>query len=90
MYKTISIHNDSYQNLQVIASQMEKPKNQVVAELIKMYSKSMKKKEKAKLEKFNLEMKAKIKALKFSKPIKVNTNNIDEDFAALAKTDYAV
>ena len=44
--------------------------------------------EKKKLAKFNREMGAKIKGLKFAKKIKIDTNNIDADFAALAKTSY--
>lgn len=50
--------------------------------------KALNSKEKQKLEKFNKEMGRKIKALKFSKKIKVNTTNIDSDLAALADTDY--
>jgi hypothetical protein len=48
----------------------------------------MKEPEKAKLEKFNKAMEAKIKALKLSKTIKTDTTNLDKDFAALADTDY--
>jgi hypothetical protein len=39
-------------------------------------------------EKFNKEMGVKIKALRFSKKINVDTTNIDADFSALGKTDY--
>src|SRR5688572_12603909 len=46
--------------------------------------KSTKASEKAKLEQFNTEMGAKISALQFTKPIKVDTNSIDVDFVALA------
>jgi len=50
--------------------------------------KIMKEPEKTKLEKFNKEMEVKIKALKLPKNIKINTTNLDKDFAALADTDY--
>jgi hypothetical protein len=52
--------------------------------------KSTKASEKAKLKKFNTEMETKINALQSTKPIKVDTNSIDEDFVALAnhKEDY--
>ena len=48
----------------------------------------LKKREKEKLAKFNREMGTKIKSLKFSKKIAVDTTNIDADFSALADTDY--
>jgi hypothetical protein len=51
---------------------------------VKVYKKTRKENQKAKLEQFNKEMGAKINALQFTKPIKVDTNTIDEDFAALA------
>jgi hypothetical protein len=53
-----------------------------------VYKRATKDSEKAKLEQFNKEMGAKIDALRFSKAVKVNTNDIDEDFSALAETDY--
>ncbi len=46
------------------------------------------KRERAKLAKFNREMKAKIQAIRLSPNIKVSTRNIDTDFAALADTNY--
>jgi hypothetical protein len=48
----------------------------------------MKDPEKIKLEKFNKKMEAKIKALKLPKNIKIDTTNLDKEFAALADTDY--
>ncbi len=88
MYKSVNVNEETYQQLNSIATQLNKPKAQVVESLVKGYGEIMKKKERAKLEKFNKEMNAKIKALKFSKKIKFNSNTIDEDFAALAKTNY--
>jgi hypothetical protein len=55
---------------------------------IKVSDKTQKESEKAKLKKFNKEMEAKIKALKLPKNIKINTTNLDKEFAALADTDY--
>jgi hypothetical protein len=88
MYKAVNVSNDTYKELQNIATQLQKPKAQVIDTLVQVYKKATKESEKAKLEQFNKDMGAKINALQFSKPIKVDTNNIDEDFAALAKTDY--
>lgn len=60
----------------------------MVESLVKKYSEAMKVPERVKLEKFNKEMEAKIKALKFSKKIKFATDNMDKDFAVLARTGY--
>lgn len=88
MYKAVNVSQAAYDQLHKIATQLHKPKAQVVDSLVKEYSKTMKRREGVKLEKFNREMKAKIKGLKFSKKIRVTTDNIDTDFAELAKTDY--
>jgi hypothetical protein len=74
--------------LNKIATQLNKPKAQVVESLVKGYDEAMKEREKATLDKFNKEMGAKVKALKFSNEIQVNTDTIDDDFAVLANTDY--
>ena len=89
MYKSINVSDDTYKQLNKIATQLNKPKAQVVESLVKQYGQDLEEQEKRKLEKFNKEMGAKVKALKFSKKIKVSTDNIDKDFAALAKTDYS-
>lgn len=90
MYRSVNLSDDTYQKLQRLATQLNKPKAQVLESLVKGYDETMRKKEKEKLEKFNKEMGAKVKALEFSKKIKVDTANIDKDFAALADTDYKV
>lgn len=83
MYKTISIHNDTYHNLQAIASKMEKPKSQIVAELVKIYVESMKKKEKKELKEFNKFVERLVKEIKLPKGTKINTEDLDKDFRAL-------
>jgi hypothetical protein len=88
MYKAVNVNEDTYNELQNIATQLQKPKAQVIDTLVKVYKSVTGESEQAKLEQFNKEMAAKINALQFSKDIKVDTNDIDEDFAALAKTDY--
>jgi hypothetical protein len=45
-------------------------------------------KEKEKLEKYNKKMEALIKELKLPKNLKIDTSDIEKDFAALADTDY--
>jgi hypothetical protein len=63
------------------------PKYAIMNKAVKVYKKTKKENQKAKLEQFNKEMGDKIKALQFSKPIKVDTNTIDEDFAVLARNE---
>lgn len=79
---------ETYRQLQRIAMQLNKPKAQVVDVLVKEYEKVREDQEKEKLEKFNKEMETKIKALKLSKKIQFDPDTMDEDFAALADTDY--
>jgi hypothetical protein len=55
---------------------------------VKVFKKSTKESEKAKLERFNKEMGTKINFLQFSKTIKADTNDIDADSVALAENDY--
>ncbi len=88
MYKAVNVNEHTYKELHKIAIQLHKPKAQVVESLVKEYGRAMKEQDKVKLIKFNREMGAKIKTLKFSKKIKVQTDDIDADFAALANTDY--
>ena len=88
MYRSVNISDTTYQQLNKIATQLNKPKAQVVDTLVKKYVEGEQKQEQEKLAQFNKEMGAKIKALTFSKKIKVNTDNLDEDFAVLADTDY--
>ena len=87
MYRSVNVNQHTHQILQRLSTQLHKPKAQVVEMLVKNYEEIMKDKKKEKLDKFNGEMDAKIKALQFSKKIKISTSNIDEDFSAL-KTDY--
>lgn len=88
MYKTISIHNDTYQNLQAIASRMAKPKAQVIDELVKGYIESMKDKEKKHLQDFNIFVEGLTKQVKLPKGTKINTTDLDKQFADLKDIDY--
>lgn len=88
MYKTISINNSTYQNLQAIASRMDKPKAQVVDELIKKYIESMKVNEKKQLLEFNTFVGGLAKQIKLPSRTKVNTTKLDKQFSALKDTNY--
>ena len=83
MYKTISINNNTYQNLQAIALKMEKPKSQIVDELIKGYIESMKEGEDKELQEFNAFVESLAKRVKLPKGAKVNTQDLDKDFSQL-------
>jgi len=83
MYKTISIHNNTYQNLQAIASKMEKPKSQIVDELVRGYIESMKGREKKELQKFNDSVSRLAERVRLPKGAKINTQDLDKDFAGL-------
>ena len=86
--KSVNVNEETYKQLQRISMQLNKPKAQVVESLVKEYGESMNEREKVKLDKFNKEMGAKIKTLKLSKKITFDPDKIDEDFTALADTDY--
>ena len=88
MYRTVNISETTYQELHKIATQLNKPKAQVVESLVKHYGETIRDKDSVKLEKFNKEMGAKVKSLKFSRKIVFSTKNMDKDFASLAHTDY--
>ena len=83
MYKTISINNNTYQNLQAIASKMAKPKAQIVDELVRGYVESVKEEEKRELQDFNKFVATLAKRMKLPKGVKINTGNLDKDFAVL-------
>jgi hypothetical protein len=55
---------------------------------VKVSKKSTKQSERAKSRQFNNDMRAKINAIRFSKAMKADTNDIDADFPALAENDY--
>lgn len=88
MYKAVNVSEDTYKQLQRISTQLNKPKARVVEFMVKKYAEDINKRDKEKLEKFNREMDAKIKALKLSKKIPFDPNKIDEDFSVLANTNY--
>lgn len=88
MYKTVSITNRTYQELNNLATRLNKPKSQVIDDLVKDYSESMQDKERQDLKEFNARMDKLISKVKFPKGTKVSTDNLDEDFAVLKDIDY--
>jgi replicative DNA helicase len=88
MYKTVSIHQDTYQNLNAIASRLDKPKYEVIDDLVKGYMEQMKGKDRRELEAFNAEMRNLAKQITMPAGTKVSTDDIDKDFAYLKDIDY--
>jgi hypothetical protein len=88
MYKTISIQQNTYQNLQAIATRLEKPKAQVIDDLVKGYIESMKEQEKQELQNFNAFAQTLAKQVKLPQGTNVNTTTLDQEFNALKEINY--
>jgi hypothetical protein len=88
MYKTISINNTTYQNLHAIATRLDKPKSQVVDEMVKEYIEHMNEKENKQLQKFNAFVDDLAKQVKLPKGVTINTTDLDKEFHVLKDTDY--
>lgn len=83
MYKTISIHIDTYQKLNAVAARLKKTKAQVIEDAIGELIEDMKEKDKEQLSKFNIRMKERIKQIKLPEGVKVNTDDTDKWFSEL-------
>ena len=83
MYKTISIQRNTYQNLQAIATRLDKPKAQVIEDLVSEYIEAMEADEKKKLQEFNTFMEGLANQVKLPEGTKVNTTDLDTQFAAI-------
>ena len=83
MYKTVSITNKTYQELANLSTRLNKPKSQLLAELVRKFSKSLEGQEKQKLEAFNVKMQKLIANIQLPRGTKVSTENLDEDFRVL-------
>ena len=88
MYKTISISNRTYQNLNAIATRLDKPKSQVVDELVSERMEGMEQKEEKQLKEFNVFIDRLAKRVKLPKGIKINTADLDKQFSVLKDVDY--
>jgi metal-responsive CopG/Arc/MetJ family transcriptional regulator len=88
MYKTISINNDTYQNLHAIATRLDKPKSQVIDEMVREYIEQMNEKEQKQLQKFNAFVDDLAKQVKLPEGVRINTTDLDKEFHVLKDTDY--
>ena len=88
MYKAISINNDTYQNLHAIATRLDKPKSQVIDEMVREYIEHMNEKENKQLQKFNAFVDDLAKQVKLPEGVRINTTDLDKEFHVLKDTDY--
>lgn len=88
MYKTISISNDTYQNLSAVASRMDKPKSQVIDELIKGYIETMKEQEKEQLQAYNKFVTRLAQKVKLPKGEKIKSEDLDKELNVLKDQDF--
>lgn len=88
MYKTISISNETYQNLSSIASRMDKPKSQVIDELIKGYIETMKEQEKEQLQAYNKFVANLAQKVKLPKGAKIKSEDLDKELNVLKDQDF--
>jgi hypothetical protein len=86
MYKTVSITNKTYQELDNLSIRLNKPKSKLLAELVAKFFKSLEGQEKQKLDAFNAKMQTLIANIQLPRATKVSTDNIDEDFRVLKDT----
>jgi hypothetical protein len=86
MYKTVSITNKTYLELDNLSIRLNKPKSKLLAQLVAKLFRSLEAQEKQKLEAFNAKMQTLIADIKLPKGTKVSTGNIDEDFRVLKDT----
>jgi len=83
MYKTISINNNTYQQLSVLAEKLGLPKSQVIDDLIREYIERMHEEEKIALKVFNQSVKRLSKQVKLPKGTTINTNNLDSTLSSI-------
>ena len=89
MYKTVSITNKTYQELDNLSIRLNKPKSKLLAELVAKFFNGLEGQEKQKLEAFNAKMQTLIADIKLPKGAKVSTDTLDEDFRVLKDTPGA-
>ena len=77
MYKTVSIHNNTYQQLNILAAKLQKPKSQVIHDLIYEYIERMNDEEKNSLKTFNASVKKLTKRVKLPRGFALTYDSMD-------------
>ncbi len=88
MYKTISIPNETYQSLHAISARLNKPKSQVIDELIRGYIDNMKGKDKEELQVYNKFVASLAQRIKLPKGAKIKSENLDKELDVLKNQDF--
>jgi hypothetical protein len=83
MYKTISINNNTYQQLHALAAKLQKPKSQVIEDLLRDYIDRLQEEEKNSLKSFNASVKRLSRKIKLPRGTKINIAELDISFDAL-------
>lgn len=83
MNRTISINNNTYQQLRALSTQLEKSQAQVIDDLVKELAERMKEKDAKKLEAFNARMRERIKNVILPEGTTVDTNDLDTSFSSV-------
>lgn len=87
MYKTISVTEKVYQQLNLISSRLKKPKAQVIEILVERAEESLKDGETKSLDIFNAKMKALFDSEMLSKKIQVSAKELEDSVAGLDSVD---
>ncbi len=77
MYKTISINNNTYQQLNALALKLKKPKSQMIHDLISDYIARMNEEEKNSLQSFNASVKRLTKRVKLPRGTKFTHESLE-------------
>ena len=88
MYKTISVNNSTYQELNMLASRLQKPKAQIIEDLVKEQAEKMQGDEKKKTEVFDAFVAELAKKITLPKGTKIKSEDLDKSFAYLKDIDY--
>jgi predicted secreted protein len=88
MYKTISITSDTFQNLHAIATRLDKPKSQIVDDLVKGYIEEMKEKEKKELQAHNNFVAGLAARVTLPEGAIINSEDLDKELANLKDQEF--
>lgn len=79
MYKTVSINITTYKYLDLIASQLNRPKSTILSELVLGRLKKLQQKQYEKLKSFNRFEKKLANSIKLPKGTKLDISNLEDD-----------
>lgn len=88
MYKTISVPNDTYQNLHAISTRMDKSKSKIIAELVREHIEGMKEKEKKELQAHNKFVASLAERVKLPKGATIRSEELDKDLSVLKDQEF--